>query len=178
MGRRSGGTIVLIAPPASFTIIQDDVTGPEITALIALHLAAVDDGTAAEYRFALGVEALRGPEITLWSLWEGAALLGCAALKDIGQGQGEVKSMRTHPAHLRRGVAGRLLGHLIVQARARGWHRLNLETGTNASFFPAHGLYRRFGFVDCGPYADYVESPHNQYMTLALESDAVDQGPG
>lgn len=164
--------------PTRFTIVQDDVTGPEITALIALHLAAVDDGTAAEYRFALGVEALRAPGITLWSLWEGTNLLGCAALKDLGEEQGEVKSMRTDPAHLRRGVAGQLLGHLIGQARARGWHRLYLETGTNASFMPAHALYRRFGFVDCGPYADYVESPHNRYMTLALESGAVHRGPG
>lgn len=178
MGCRSGGAIVLIAPSSSFTIIQDDATGPEIAALIALHVTAAHAQTPPEHAYALGLEALRAPEITLWSLWDGAVLLGCAALKDLGEGQGEVKSMRTDPAHLRRGVAGLLLGHLIGQARARGWHRLNLETGTNASFIPAHALYRRFGFVDCGPYADYVESPHNRYMTLALESGAVDRGPG
>ena len=157
-----------------FTIIEDDATGPEISALIELHVAAAHAGTPPLYAFALGIEALRAPDITLWSLWGslsgGAALLGCAALKDLGAGEGEVKSMRTHPDHLRRGVAAALLSHLIIQAKARRWHRLNLETGTSPSFAPAHALYRRFGFVDCGPYADYIESPHNHFMMLALDA--------
>lgn len=152
-------------------IVEDDATGPEITALIALHLAAVEMDTAAEYRFALGLEALRAPDITLWSLWEGPALLGCAALKALAGGEGEVKSMRTHPAHLRRGVAATLLGHVIAVAHARGWHRLSLETGTSVLFFPAHALYQRFGFVDCAPFADYVASPHNRFMARALDSE-------
>lgn len=152
----------------NFTIVRDDATGPEITALIALHTAAARAGTPSQYAYALGIEALRAPDITLFTLWEGRALLGCAALKDLGGGEGDVKSMRTDPAHLRRGVAARLLAHLIEEARGRGWHRLNLETGTVPSFDPAHALYRRFGFVDRGPYADYVESAHNCFMTLAL----------
>lgn len=152
----------------NWRIIEDDATGAEITALIALHLAAVAADTAAEYRFALGLEGLRAPDITLWSLWAGPALLGCAALKHLGGGEGEVKSMRTHPDHLRKGVAAALLGHVIAEARARGWQRLNLETGTSALFYPAHALYRRFGFVDCAPFADYVASPHNRFMTLSI----------
>lgn len=161
-----------------FTIVRDDATGPEITALIALHVAAAHAGTPLQHAYALGVEALRSPGITLWSLWEGQALLGCVALKDLGDGMGEVKSMRTDPAHLRRGIAARLLAHLIDEARRRGWHRLNLETGTVPSFDPAHALYRRFGFVDCGPYADYVESEHNCFMTLALRHhNGSDTGP-
>jgi len=155
---------------AGFRIVQDDATGLEITALITLHLAAAHAGTPPQHAFALGIDALRAPGIMLWTLWEKNALLGCAALKDLGAGEGEVKSMRTHPAHLRRGVAVLLLGHLITQAQARGWHRLNLETGTSASYAPAHALYRRFGFIDCGPYAGYVESPHNHFMMLVLDA--------
>ncbi|WP_374147247.1 GNAT family N-acetyltransferase [Sphingomonas sp. 28-63-12] len=124
--------------------------------------------TPAQHAFALGIAALRAPDINLWSLWEGPALLGCVALKSFGDGTGEVKSMRTDPAHLRRGVAARLLDHVIAVARARGWRSLNLETGTDPSFAPAWALYRRFGFVDCPPYGDYAESDHNRYMTLAL----------
>lgn len=142
-------------------------------ALIGLHLGAVQADTAAEFRFALGLEALRMPAVTLWGLWEGRALLGCAALKDLGGAEGELKSMRTHPAHLRRGVAAMLLRHVIAIARARGWRRVKLETGTAASFDAAHALYRRFGFVDCGPYADYPESAHNRYMTLDLADQRV-----
>lgn len=149
-------------------IVEDDVTGPEIIALITLHLADVAADTAAEYRFALGLDALRARDMTLWTLWEGQALLGCAALRALGQGEGEVKSMRTDPAHLRRGVAGRLLSHLIDEACARGWSRLLLETGTSAAFAPARALYRRFGFVDCGPFADYRASEHNQFFARPL----------
>lgn len=153
---------------SDWRIVEDDATGREIRDLIAFHLATVDTDTAPEYRFALGLEALRAPDITLWSLWEGAALLGCGALRDLGAGAGEVKSMRTHPDQLRRGVAATLLAHMIAAARARGWHRLLLETGTSAAFGPAHGLYRRFGFVDCAAFADYRESPHNRFMALDL----------
>lgn len=167
--------MINIADPA-FTIVEDDATGPEITALIALHVADARSGTPTQSAYALDIEKLRGPDITLWSLWERQTLLGCAALKDLGAGEGELKSMRTHPDHLRRGVAAALLGHLIPQAKLRGWHRLNLETGTGAGFAPAHALYRRFGFVDCGPYADYFESPHNRFMTLALDMRVDMQG--
>ncbi|WP_066649150.1 MULTISPECIES: GNAT family N-acetyltransferase [Sphingomonas] len=149
-------------------IIEDDLTGDAIRALMTFHVQAAHANTPAAHAFALGVEALRAPGITLWSLWEAGALLGCAALKDLGQGEGELKSMRTAPDQLRRGVAAALLDHAIAEARRRGWHRLNLETGTDASFAPAWALYRRFGFSDCGPYADYVESDHNRFMTLAL----------
>ena len=136
-------------------------------------MAAAHAGTPLEHAYALGIEALRAPNITLWTLWEGPALLGCAALKDIGS-TGEVKSMRTDPAHLRRGVAALLLAHLIAEARGRGWQRLYLETGTAPSFGPAIALYRRFGFADCGPYADYAESPHNRFMMLWLDDAPED----
>lgn len=160
-----------IAQSEGWRIVEDDATGPAITALIGLHVAWAHADTPTQHRFALGLEALRAPDITLWSLWAGPALLGCAALKDLGQGLGELKSMRTHPAHLRRGVAAALLAHVIAEARARHWHGLNLETGTSAVFNPAHALYRRFGFVDCPAFADYAPSPHNRFMTLALTAE-------
>lgn len=156
---------------SGWQIVEDDATGPEIRDLIAHHLATVDAGTDAEFRFALGLKALRAADITLWSLWEGQALLGCGALRDLGAGAGEVKSMRTQPGHLRRGVAAALLTHMIAVARARGWHRLLLETGTSAGFGPAHRLYARFGFVDCAAFGDYRESPHNRFMALDLVPD-------
>lgn len=156
------------ARPNRWRIVEDDLTGEAIRALIALHVAAAHANTPAQHAFALGAQALRAPGITLWSLWEGDELLGCAALKDLARGEGELKSMRTAPGHLRRGVAAALLDHVIAVAKARGWRRLNLETGTEPSFDAAYALYRRVGFVDCAPYADYVCSDHNRFLTLAL----------
>jgi putative acetyltransferase len=76
--------------------------------------------------------------------------------------------MRTAPQHLRKGVAAQLLGHLIDVARARGMERLNLETGSGEPFAAARALYVRFGFVPCGPFADYTEDPLSVYFTRGL----------
>jgi putative acetyltransferase len=87
-------------------------------------------------------------------------------LKDLGDGAGEVKSMRTHPDHLRRGVGAALLEHIIGAAKARGMARLSLETGRGPAFEAALALYRKRGFVDGPPFADYAPSDFNQFLHL------------
>jgi putative acetyltransferase len=102
-------------------------------------------------------------------------LLGSAALKDLGEGHGEVKSMRT-PRHLRGRGAGRaLLTHLIEHAQARDFKRLSLETGPQEGFTPARRLYEAFGFSYCPPFADYTLDPYSVFMTRVL--DAAPQRP-
>ncbi|PMZ81018.1 GNAT family N-acetyltransferase, partial [Pseudomonas sp. FW215-T2] len=81
--------------------------------------------------------------------------LGCAALKALGNGQAELKSMRTAPASRQQGVAAQLLAHLLEQARSRGYHTLSLETGSMAFFEPARRLYAKFGFEYCEPFGSY-----------------------
>lgn len=118
---------------------------------------------------ALDLAALAGPAITFWTAGEDAEVLGCAALKELERGKGEVNSMRT-AAHARgRGVAGLLLTHLLAEARLGGYHRLYLETGSQDFFSPARRLYHRHGFSICRPFADYGDDPNSIYMTLALE---------
>jgi putative acetyltransferase len=117
---------------------------------------------------ALGIEALRRPEITFWSVWEDGRLLGCGALKELDSQHAEIKSMRTSSLHLRKGVARYLLNHVIEDARHRGYTRLSLETGSMEVFEPARGLYAGFGFTYCGPFADYVEDPNSVFMTREL----------
>lgn len=171
MGRRPRRGIAL-TPPGDRTrrIVVDDGTAPEIAALIALHLRGMHDHSPPESVHALGLAALRAPDVTLWGLWEGQALLGCGALKRIDPAHGEIKSMRTAPDHLGRGVGSEMLAHIIAEARRAGLGRLSLETGTGAAFDAAHRLYQRFGFVDCGPFAGYVEDPFSRFMTLSLDT--------
>src|SRR5205085_4616631 len=95
-------------------------------------------------------------------------LLGCAALKELDRAHGEIKSMRTAAAHLRKGVATRLMHHLLDEARRRRYRRLSLETGAAPVFAPARMLYARFGFLSCGPFGDYVDDPHSVFMTREL----------
>lgn len=149
-------------------IIVDDLRGPEIAALLQAHLDAMHEHSPPESVHALDLDKLRQPDITFWTAWEGTSLLGCGALKEHDPRFGEIKSMRTDVAHLRKGVAAAILETILKMARERGYDRLSLETGTGASFEPAHRLYERYGFVDCGPFADYTFDPFSRYMTLEL----------
>lgn len=142
---------------------------PAVIGLLRLHLADMAERSPPESVHALDLDALRAAEVSFWTAWKGDALLGCGALKALGDSEGEIKSMRTAPAHLRKGVASALLGHIVATARARGYDRLNLETGSGTAFEAAHAFYGRFGFVACGPFGDYpADDPFSRFMSLAL----------
>lgn len=147
---------------------KDDLSGPEIALLLQEHLDGMFAHSPSESVHALDLEQLRRPEITFWSAWVGDALAGCGALKELDQRQGEIKSMRTRPAYLRRGIGTGLLGTIIATARARGYERLSLETGSGPAFEAAHGFYRRHGFEECGPFGTYVDDPFSRFFTLRL----------
>jgi putative acetyltransferase len=146
----------------------DDLTRPEIHALLNEHLRNMYEVTPPESVHALDLEKLRRPEITFWSAWDGPLLLGCGALKELDPEHGEVKSMRTPSALRRRGAGRALLAHLIDVARSRGYRRLSLETGSNAAFKPAQKLYESAGFTYAGPFADYVDDANKVFMTMQL----------
>lgn len=146
----------------------DDLSGKEITALIQFHLNNMAEISPPESCHALGVESLKGEHISVWSAWENGELLGCGALMELDTQHAEIKSMRTVTAHLGKGVAARILQHLIEVAGQRGYQRLSLETGTVTEFLPARKLYEKFGFVECGPFADYVLDPLSYFMTKTL----------
>lgn len=146
----------------------DDLRGPEIRALLEEHLRHMHELSPPESVHALDLDALRRPEITFWTVWSGAELLGCGALKELDATHGEVKSMRTAAQRRRSGVARAVLAHLIGVARARGYARLSLETGSMPAFEPARRLYAAFGFTDCGPFADYAPDPNSVFMTRTL----------
>ena len=150
---------------------------PAVQALLREHLEQMHAQTPPESVHALGLDGLRSPDIAFWSAWRDDELLGCGALKDLGDRHGELKSMRTARAHLREGVASGMLAHLVSEARALGLERLSLETGRTADFAPALALYARFGFVECEPFADYAPDPFSVFLTKAPLSDG-DRGKG
>ncbi len=146
----------------------DDLSRPEIHALLREHLSNMHELSPPDSVHALDLAKLRSPDITFWTAWDGSRLLGCGALKELTPTHGEVKSMRT-PNELRRRGAGRaILAHIVAEARSRGYRRLSLETGSHAAFGPAQELYRSFGFAVCGAFADYEADPNSVFMSLAL----------
>jgi putative acetyltransferase len=152
-------------------LIEDPLTDPRVHALLREHLENMLALTPAESVHALDLQKLKVPEITCWSAWDGPELLGFGALKSLGDQAGEIKSMRTSRAHLRKGVARAVLQHVLETAAHRSYRRLYLETGASEAFVPARNLYRAFGFEYCGPFGEYVEDPHSSFMKLDLASD-------
>jgi putative acetyltransferase len=146
----------------------DDLQGAEIQALLQEHLLAMAQVSPPESRHALNLDGLRQPAISFWTLWDGALLAGCGALKELDSQHAEIKSMRTAQTYLRRGVASTLLRHLIAVAALRGYRRLSLETGSMAYFAPARALYESFGFDYCEPFASYRDDPNSVFMTRVL----------
>ncbi|MEO6852550.1 MAG: GNAT family N-acetyltransferase [Rhodoferax sp.] len=146
----------------------DDLTRPAIHALLQEHLDHMYELSPPECVFALDINALRAPDISFWTAWEGPLLLGCGALKQLDTQHGELKSMRTPTAQRGRGAGRAMLVHILEVAKARGYTRLSLETGTEAAFQPAQKLYASMGFVPCGPFASYQEDPHSLFMALDL----------
>ena len=150
----------------------DDVSRPEVLALLEEHLRNMHELTPPEQVFAFDATKLRSPDVTMWTVWDGDQLVGCGALKELSATAGEIKSMRT-PATLRRRGAGRaILEHIIGVARERGYHDLFLETGAHPGFAPAHQLYASAGFQRCGAFGRYVATGNNVFMHLSLTPEA------
>jgi putative acetyltransferase len=161
-------TTPMTKPAFKATIKIDDLRGSAIAALLEEHMAGMRATSPACSVHALDLDGLRQPEITFWSAWDGAALLGCGAVRELDATHGEIKSMRTSARHLRKGVAAQILARIIAVAQERGYQRLSLETGSTPDFAAAHALYAGFGFTKCGPFAGYAVDPFSVFMTKVL----------
>lgn len=151
-----------------FEIRIDDLSGKEIYALLQEHLEDMKATSPPESKHALDLEGLKDPSIKFWTIWEGNNLAGCSALKTLDFEHAEIKSMRTSSHFKNKGVASKLLVHMLLQAKQSGFKTLSLETGSMDYFIPAHGLYQKYGFEFCEPFANYKDDPNSRFMTLNL----------
>jgi putative acetyltransferase len=149
-------------------IREDDPGRSQAASLLREHLEDMAVHSPPESIHALDIEALCSPEVTFWTAWDGRELLGCGALLELDPQHGEIKSMRIAKDHLRRGVASRILQHIILEAQRRSYTRLSLETGSMEAFSRARALYTRFGFAFCDPFANYTPDPNSVFMTRVL----------
>jgi putative acetyltransferase len=147
-----------------------DFTDRRVKALLTRHLEGMHANSPPGHVFALDWSGLQTPEISFYALWEDEELLGFGALKELEARAGEIKSMRTADAHLRRGVGATILEHIIAEARRRGYTQLSLETGSGPAFEPALELYRRYGFIEGAAFGGYEKSPFNQFLHLNLRT--------
>jgi putative acetyltransferase len=151
-----------------FEIREDDLSGKETRSLLAFHLEKMRENTPEENVFALDFNGLQSPDIVVWTAWAGTEIAGIGALKRLNEHQGEIKSMRTHPHYLRRGIGETLLDHIIANAKTGRLRRLSLETGAGPAFDPAIALYRKREFLPGEAFGSYEPSAFNQFFHLDL----------
>lgn len=158
----------MVDPDAPLRLAAGGLDHEDVVALLDEHLAEMRATSPAESVHALPVEALREPGVAFWTVRRGDVLLGCGALKDLGERHGEIKSMRTAASARGRGIGQILLRHLLDEARRAGLTRVSLETGTQDHFAPARRLYERHGFTEVGPFGDYRRDPNSAFYSLDL----------
>lgn len=149
-------------------ITKGELHAGDVQELLAIHVAAMHAHSPPEACHVLQGSALADPSITFFTAREEGRLLGFGALKALTGDEGEIKSMRTHPAALGQGVGKAILAALTAEARSRGYRRLRLETGRSADFAAANALYEGAGFVEGGSFGGYPTSPFTRFLCLDL----------
>ena len=144
------------------SIRPGDLADERVIRLLTDHLADMFATSPAESVHALDVSGLSAPGVTFWTVADGDEL------KELDPEHGELKSMRTDAAARGRGLGALLLEHVLDESARRGYRRVSLETGSQEFFRPARRLYEKYGFRECGPFADYVLDANSVFMTLEL----------
>lgn len=98
--------------------------------------------------------------------FDGEEPVGCGGLRALDATHGEVKRMYVVPARRGTGVSTAILSRLEEEARALGWERLLLETGTEQP--DAMRFYEREGFARIPNYGHYVDSEISRCYAKAL----------
>ena len=151
-----------------YRIVEDDLTGAAVTALLAFHLEEMHRLSPPCKVHAMPVERLREPDVTFYSAWDGEALAAVGALREIDAARGELKSMRATAAYRGKGAGEAILLHLMAEARRRGYRWLGLETGRPEAYRPAQNLYRKHGFAECEDFGDYIGDDFSLCMSRLL----------
>jgi putative acetyltransferase len=146
-----------------------DPDADDVRALLDRHLAFASAESPPEHVHALPGAAWTDPGLTLFGARRDGSLLGVGAIRRLDDTHAELKAMHTRAEARGQGVGQAMLAHLLRVARARGYHRVSLETGTMAAFAPARAMYRKAGFRPCPPFGAYTVNPYSVCMTLALQ---------
>jgi putative acetyltransferase len=147
---------------------RESPLGTDLTLLMARHTTDMHADTPPESIHMMDAAQLDVPSVQFFVGRIAGQAVAMGAIKAIDAFHAEVKSMHVLIEHRGKGLSKAILDHLIDAARASGFARLSLETGTQAMFTPARRLYEKAGFNECPPFEGYVLDPNSHYMTLLL----------
>ena len=153
---------------SDWTFHQGELDCDDVRSLLDFHFAQMRGNSPPDACHVLPSDGLSAPDISFWTVREDGQLLGVGALKALSGDHAEIKSMRTVPGALGRGVGTAMLGHLLYEAGKRGHRRVSLETGSTEPFAAALRLYEREGFVPSSPFGGYPNTPFTRFFTREL----------
>jgi putative acetyltransferase len=151
------------------TIARDTPLLPDLALLMQRHTEAMHADTPPESIHMMDPGSLATPGIAFYVMRDSGEPVGMGALKRIDGAHAEIKSMHILAEMRGRRLAWAMLEHLIAEARAAGYQRISLETGSQPGFAAARGLYERAGFRECPPFEGYRPDPNSVFMTLAMD---------
>lgn len=145
-----------------------DPTDPALAPLISRHLDLMYASSPACSVHAMDAAAMTEAGVTFFAAIEGGEAVAMGALKRLSATHGEVKSMHVRADRRGTGLADAILERLLEAARAAGFLKVSLETGSQNAFAPARAFYSRHGFAPCPPFEGYAEDPNSVFMTRSL----------
>lgn len=147
---------------AAETPLQDDVRAM-VGALNEFTYAL----TPAEYRHHMTVEQMAQPDTTVFVARDGKGMaVGMGALRRHAGSAAEIKRMFVKPEARGAGIGAAILSAIEQAARAEGFQRIVLETGSN--FEAARRMYERSAFVACEQVLDYPPSAWTAFYAKEL----------
>ena len=149
-------------------IKSDDLSGQKVIALLEEHIDDMYRASPPESVHTLDLDSLRGDDVSFWVIWQNNNPIGCVALQEHAGTWAEIKSMRSANSARGMGIGKHLLEFVFDVAKQRDYEYLRLETGCEDFFKPAREIYKRYGFLERGPFADYTDDPNSVFMEKAL----------
>ena len=148
--------------------IENNFDHPEVNDLLNKHFIELRSVSPEGSAHVLDIPGLKISSIKFWSLWENEQLIGCGALKFLGENHGEFKSIRISDKFRKNGLGIKIITHLINEAKKLNVKRISVETGSGDFFAPARKLFKKCGFEPCKPFAHYKEDPNSCYFSLDI----------
>ena len=122
----------------------------------------------AESNHLVDIETLASPDIHFFVARRNGEALGCGALWHRDPAYGEIKRIYVRPEARGLKLSKLIMAKLEENAREHGLKAMKLETGTLQP--EALGLFAKWGFTRCGPYADYpIDDPYSVFMEKPVE---------
>ena len=149
--------------------IEGNFDNLEVHELLTKHFVELRAASPEGSAHVLDIPGLKVDSIKFWSLWENHKLLGCGALKFLGKGHGEFKSIRVHDDFRKMGNGLKIIEHLIDEAKKLSITRISIETGAGEFFKPARKLFEKCNFKPCEPFAHYKQDLNSIYLTKLID---------